>query len=119
MKLFETLRGRDINSVPPEVMALQQNITISDPKINRPMIGNTSMTSDNVLNKNNNNNINNSNEQCGDGCSRNGFVQSTVGGSRNPKCSKCRNHGVHVPVKSKPYICFLFTEFQLQFMSFP
>jgi hypothetical protein len=115
MKLFETLRGRDISSAPPQAMASKQNITISDPKINRPMIGNTSMTSDNVLN-NNNSLIN---EQCGDGYSRNGFVQSTVGGSRNPKCSKCRNHGVHVPVKSKPYICFLFTEFQFQFMSFP
>lgn len=103
MKLFETLRGRDINSMPTEVMSSQQNTTVSDPN-NRLSIGNgnnLSMTSTSC-----NNTLNN--EQCVDGCSRNGFVQSTVGGSRNPKCSKCRNHGVHVPVKSKAmYISFM------------
>ena len=109
MKLIETLRGRKINGKNDHLNHhlndhLNNNSNTQD---NIEFTNTINQTEDSMDQQDNNTIINTNNiqvttEQQNEAIlNRNHYVQSTVGGIRNPKCSKCRNHNVHVPVKSK------------------
>ena len=121
MKLIETLRGRKINGKNDHLndhLSDHLNDHLSD-HLNDHLNNNSNthdyieftntinQTEDSMDQQDNNKIINTNNiqvttEQQNEAIlNRSHHVQSTVGGIRNPKCSKCRNHNVHVPVKSK------------------
>ena len=109
MKLIETLRGRKINGKNDHLNHhlndhLNNNSNTQD---NIEFTNTINQTEDSMDQQDNNTIINTNNiqvtteQQNESALNRNHYVQSTVGGIRNPKCSKCRNHNIHVPVKSK------------------